>query len=80
MTYKVLIADDEERMRRVISMVFDDMSDVKVVTACNSVTTLGYLDAERFHLLVTDLKVPEMGRQEFLKAIKTKSPDLPIIV
>lgn len=80
MTYKVLIADDEERMRRVISMVFDDMSDVKVVTACNSVTTLGYLDAERFHLLVTDLKVPEMGRLEFLKAVKAKSPDLPIIV
>ena len=61
MTYRVLIADDEERMRRVLSMVFDDMNDVKVVTACNSVATLGYLDAERFHLLVTDLKSSRDG-------------------
>ena len=80
MTYRVLIADDEERMRRVLAMVFDEMKDVKVVTTNNCITTLDYLDRERYHLLITDLKVPEMGRLEFLKAIKSKAPDLPIIV
>lgn len=80
MTYRVLIADDEERMRRVLAMVFDEMKDTKVVTTSNCVTTLDYLDKERFHLLITDLKVPEVGRLDFLKAIKNKSPDLPVIV
>src|SRR3989339_850351 len=80
MTYRVLIADDEERMRRVLAMVFDEMKDTKVVTTSNCVTTLDYLDKERFHLLITDLKVPEVGRLDFLKAIKNKAPDLPVIV
>ncbi|KXK27881.1 MAG: sigma 54 response regulator [Candidatus Brocadia sinica] len=80
MAYRVLIADDEERMRRVLAMVFEEMDDVKVITASNSSTTLDYLDKERFHLLITDLKVQEMGRLEFLRAIKNKAPDLPIIV
>lgn len=80
MTYRVLIADDEERMRRVLAMVFDELEDTKVVTASDCVTTLEYLEKERFHLLITDLKVPEVGRIDFLKAIKTKSPDIPVIV
>ena len=74
MTYRVLIADDEERMRRVLAMVFDEMKDTKVVTVSDCVTTLEYLERERFHLLITDLKVPEVGRLEFLKAIKYKAP------
>ena len=44
MAYRVLIADDEERMRRVLAMVFQDMGDVKVVTTSNSATTLDYLE------------------------------------
>ena len=80
MTYRVLIADDEERMRRVLAMVFDEMKDTKVVTASDCVTTLEYLARERFHLLITDLKVPEVGRLDFLKAIKCRVPDLPVIV
>ncbi|KKO18052.1 MAG: hypothetical protein DCC43_12995 [Candidatus Brocadia sp.] len=80
MAYRVLIADDEERMRRVLAMVFEEMKDVKVVTTSCCESTLDYLENERFHLLITDLKVQEMGRLEFLKAIKCKVPDLPIIV
>ncbi|MDN3511514.1 MAG: sigma-54 dependent transcriptional regulator [Candidatus Jettenia sp. CY-1] len=80
MTYRILIADDEERMRRVLAMVFDEMRDVKVVTSSDYVTTMDYLDKERFHLLITDLKVQEVGRLEFLRAIKSKTSDLPIIV
>ena len=80
MTYRVLITDDEERMRRVLAMVFDEMKDIKVVTVSDCVTTLEYLERERFHLLITDLKVPEVGRLDFLKAIKCKAPDLPVIV
>ncbi len=80
MVYRVLIADDEERMRRVLAMVFEEMSDVKVITASSCEETLNYLERERFHLLITDLKVQEMGRLEFLKAVKCKVPDLSIIV
>ena len=80
MTYKVLIVDDEERMRRVLTMVFEEMKNVKIVTANSCETVIDYLDKERFHVIITDLKVPEMERLEFLKVIKNKCPDLPIIV
>lgn len=80
MAYRVLITDDEERMRRVLAMVFEEMGEVEVVTASSCSATMEYLDKERFHLLITDLKVQEMGRLEFLRAIKSKAPDIPVIV
>ena len=54
MTYRVLIADDEERMRRVLAMVFDEMKDTRVVTTSNCVTTLDCLDKD-----VTDSETNE---------------------
>ncbi|MDR4509867.1 MAG: sigma-54 dependent transcriptional regulator [Candidatus Brocadiaceae bacterium] len=80
MTYRVLIADDEERMQRVLAMGFKEMEDVKVVTGSDPVTVLHLLEKECFHLLITDLKVPGKGRLEFLREIKDRVPDIPIIV
>ncbi len=80
MTYRVLIADDEERMRRVLAMAFEEMNIAKVVTASSLSMIIECLERERFHLLITDLKVPEMGRVDFIRTIKSKAPDLPIIV
>ncbi|MBM4055804.1 MAG: sigma-54-dependent Fis family transcriptional regulator [Planctomycetes bacterium] len=80
MTYRVIIADDEERMRRVLTMIFDEMKDVKVVTGNSCEEVLGYLDKERFHLLITDLKVPDSTSINFLRAVKNRVSDIPIIV
>lgn len=80
MVNRVLVSDDEERIMRNIKAIFDDIDDVEVVRSQNFLSIVDFIDRERVHLIVTDLRVPEMGRLDFLKHIKSKDTDLPIIV
>ena len=80
MISRVLIADDEERIMRNIKMIFDEMDNIEVIKAQDVSSIVDYVDRERLHLIVTDLRVPKMGRLEFLKYIKSKDTDLPVIV
>jgi len=80
MVSRVLIADDEERIMRNIKMIFDEMDNIEVIKAQDVSSIVDFVDRERLHLIVTDLRVPKMGRLEFLKHIKSKDTDLPIIV
>ncbi len=80
MVSRVLIADDEERIMRNIKMIFDEMDDIEVIKAQDVSSIVDFVDRERLHLIVTDLRVPKMGRLEFLKYLKSKDTDLPIIV
>ncbi|HHT9126890.1 MAG TPA: sigma-54-dependent transcriptional regulator [Candidatus Brocadiia bacterium] len=79
MHQRILITDDEERMRRVLAMACKDIGNVDVI-ACDGSDALPLLEKERFHLVITDMRTPKMGRLEFLKHIRNKDPDLPIIV
>ena len=80
MISRVLIADDEERIMRNIKMIFDEMDNIEVIKAQDVSSIVDYVDRERLHLIVTDLRVPKMGRLEFLKYLKSKDTELPVIV
>ncbi len=80
MVSRVLIADDEERIMRNIKVIFDEMEDIEVVKSLDLFSIVDSIDKERLHLIVTDLRIPQMGRLEFLKYLKSKDSDLPIIV
>ncbi len=76
---RILIADDDavirEGVRRVLSGAGYD-----VETVSNGRAALERLEAERFKLLVTDLKMPGMSGLEVLQAIRTRQPELPVIL
>ncbi len=80
MVSRVLIADDEERIMRNIKTIFDEMENIEIIKAQDISSIVDFIDRERLHLIITDLRVPKMGRLEFLKYIKSKDTDLPIIV
>ena len=80
MVSRVLIADDEERIMRNIKAIFDEMEGVEVVKAQDMSSIVDFIERERIHLVVTDLRVPQMDRLEFLKHIKSKDQELPVIV
>ena len=80
MVSRVLIADDEERIMRNIKTIFDEMENIEIIKAQDVSSIVDFIDRERLHLIITDLRVPKMGRLEFLKYIKSKDTDLPIIV
>ena len=76
---RILITDDEERMRRVLAMACKDIGKMDVI-ACDGSAALPLLEKERFNLVITDMRVPKMRRLEFLRYIRNKDPDLPVIV
>ena len=80
MVSRVLITDDEERIIRNIKVMFDKMDNIEVVKAQDLTSIVDFVEREKLHLIITDLRVPKMGRLEFLKQIKSMDSELPVIV
>ena len=80
MVSRVLITDDEERIIRNVKVMFDKMDNIEVVKAQDLTSIVDFVEREKLHLIITDLRVPKMGRLEFLKQIKSMDSELPVIV
>ena len=68
----VLFVDDEERVLNALSHLFRDAYDVD--TANGGAQALEKLRARRFHVLVSDQRMPEMPGVELLRQAKTFAP------
>lgn len=67
MKHKVLIADDDDSIRRLIQRVF---SDQIVLTAADGQAALLLIAAERPALVILDLNMPLLGGLDVLRALK----------
>ncbi|MBW2305577.1 MAG: sigma-54-dependent Fis family transcriptional regulator [Deltaproteobacteria bacterium] len=76
---KVLIVDDEEQMRIALreSLVREEYV---VEAASNGLEAIERYRRERFHLVITDVKMKGMNGVELLKSIKEISPDCPVVL
>jgi CheY-like chemotaxis protein len=75
----ILLVEDNERVREGTRQMLVTLG-YRVLTAPNGrEAILQYQAAERVHLVLTDLVMPEMGGKELLKILKRKSPDLKAI-
>ena len=68
----VLFVDDEERVLNALSYLFRDIYDVEV--AGGGALALERLQARRFHVLVSDQRMPEMPGVELLRQAKGIAP------
>ncbi len=75
----ILVVDDEEAIRDVLTD-FLSMEGYNVQTADNGQKALELLSRGEFSLVLTDLKMPQMGGLELLKAIREHTPDVATIV
>ncbi len=80
MVSRVLVTDDEERIIRNVKVIFEEMKNIEVVGAQDLASIIDFVEREKLHLIITDLRVPKMGRLEFLKQIKSMDSELPVIV
>jgi DNA-binding NtrC family response regulator len=69
----LLIADDEQNIRRVLEAIFKK-DGYQVFTAENGVKALEIAAANNIDVLVTDLIMPDMNGVELLQKIKVKHP------
>jgi len=68
----VLFVDDEERVLKALAYLFRDGYEVE--TAAGGAQALERLRARRFHVLVSDQRMPEMPGVELLRQTKALAP------
>lgn len=78
-TKKILIVDDNPNMSVLLSDILE-IFEYKGQHAQDGEEALEKLDAERFDMVFTDLRMPKMDGIDLLKAIKEHHPDLPVVV
>jgi len=79
MRHKVLMAEDESRMREVIAMLLSDLP-LEFIEAKNGQEALDLLDNDTFSLVITDIKLPKVNGMDLLRRVKELDSELPVIV
>jgi len=79
MRFKVLIAEDEIRMRQVITMQLSDLP-LQFVETGDGREAIDLFDNDTFSLAITDIKLPGVNGMELLQHIKERDSELPVIV
>ncbi len=77
--YRILIVDDEEKMRRVLQLVLR-REGYAIELAQDGRQAQEFLRAGRFDAVITDLKMPEADGMSLLRAVGELDPDLPVII
>ncbi|MBN1774783.1 MAG: sigma-54-dependent Fis family transcriptional regulator [Deltaproteobacteria bacterium] len=76
---QVLIVDDEPNMRRVLAALLE-REPCDVLQAGDGVEALQVLDDDVVHVIVADLRMPNMDGLELLKKVVARDPNLPFVV
>jgi putative two-component system response regulator len=75
----VLCVDDEPTVLRLMARLLEGLG-LDVTTASGPLEALGVFEAERFDLIVTDIRMPAMDGHAFLAEIRARDPEVPVIV
>ncbi len=75
----ILIVDDEQSYRQLLSLVFDGEGH-SIRTASNGREALDLLQTEPADVIISDVKMPDMDGIEMLRAVREKLPDLGVIL
>ena len=76
---QVLIVDDEPNMRRVLAALLE-REPCDVLQANDGLEALQVLDDNVVHVVVADLRMPNMDGMELLKKVVARDPNLPFVV
>ncbi|MCG8482515.1 MAG: sigma-54 dependent transcriptional regulator [Clostridia bacterium] len=77
--FKILVVDDEQDYRDVLDMLLKSKGyDVK--TFARAEDALEAMEQENYDLVISDLIMPEMDGVDLLEAIKSKYPDVVVII
>jgi len=79
MDNKLLLADDEEGIRKVLGIYLAD-SGFEVLTAENGLQALDIFRKEHPSIVLTDLRMPGVDGLELLRTIKSERPDTEVIM
>jgi two-component system, NtrC family, response regulator AtoC len=76
---RVLVVDDEQRMRRVLQILLEKLG-LESHGAESGERALEHLQANQVDLVLTDLRMPGLGGLDFLARLRAIDADVPVIV
>ena len=76
---KILIVDDEESMRITLSLLFKKQGH-KIITASSGEEAVTIINKDIFDVIITDLKMEELGGIDVLRAVKAVHPGTEVII
>lgn len=76
---KILVVDDEEALRTVLSTELEG-EGYQVSTAGDGEEAIKILGSQQFHLILLDIKMPNVDGFEVLKFVKEKQPTTKVIM
>jgi DNA-binding NtrC family response regulator len=79
MTARILIVDDEAKLARMLAQMLEDEAWT-VERAAGGRAALERLTEQRYDVVVTDLKMPDVDGLTVLRAAKRNSPDTEVVV
>lgn len=79
MAKNILIVDDEEHIREIISEFLDGQG-YQIFEAADGEVALQLYENNEFALVITDIRMPKMNGLELLNAIKTKNQNQPVVL
>lgn len=77
--WKVLFIDDDEGIRKVMSIALED-AGYNMLTATDGESGIELCQKHSPHIIITDIRMPGMDGIEVLKSIKETDPDKEVIV
>ena len=78
---RILIADDEETIRRLLAMALNlNDNDYEIDVVKSGVEAIRYIDERSYDLIITDYMMPNMDGLELTRKIKSKYPSIPILI
>ncbi|RYZ09428.1 MAG: response regulator [Myxococcales bacterium] len=76
---RVLLVDDQEELRRLYRRTLaKDGHDIAL--ASNGREAIEQAREERFDVVITDVRMPDMGGLELLQSLRAADPDLPVVL
>jgi len=78
-TKQVLVADDEDNLRRVLKAQLQH-DGYEVHTVADGEAVLRALDEHHIDVLITDLRMPKLDGMRVLEAVSARFPRLPVIM
>lgn len=77
---RILILDDEPRIRQMIAMFLEDFDEFDVVAMHTAEEALEDIEKSPAHICIVDMRLPDMNGHEFIRLAKEKSPDAHFLI
>src|SRR5690349_8933993 len=79
MSAKILVVDDEQSMRMTVAANLE-LEGFEVMDAENAEKALALIKAQKFDLVLSDVRMPGMNGVELFRLVHQLQPELPVIL